>query len=236
MSRLANRTGKYLLLAPAVAAIALFACGKSEMKPKSGPSGEDSVTITSGDDSAAAAHPPTSGYDSARVLRDRGEKDAGFKEDGSPIPEEKRGSFAGLDYFPINRALAFDLHLERLPQPVPFKMAATKGDVREMHRVGTFHFTVDGKPCALSAFTADEHPDELFVPFRDATNGTDTYEAGRYIDLPINASDRYLVDFNVAYNPYCAYNHNYTCPVVPTENILSVPIRAGEKLPSPAHE
>jgi uncharacterized protein (DUF1684 family) len=91
---------------------------------------------------------------------------------------------------------------------------------------------VDGKEQKLTAFSSESHPEMLFIPFRDPTNGEESYEVGRYIDLEVREDDRYLLDFNRAYNPYCAYNPEYTCPVVPNENILEAPIRAGEMNPA----
>lgn len=101
-----------------------------------------------------------------------------------------------------------------------------------MLRYGQFHFTVDGKECVLTAYQSADHPEHLFLPFKDATNGTETYGAGRYIDVSAqpDASVHYVIDFNLAYNPYCAYNPAYSCPVVPRENFLTVPIRAGERV------
>lgn len=239
MSRSPRRRGNYLLLAAVAAGVACSACGKNagevENTEKNGKmGGEMSDRPDSGALEPEPANGGSGGYDSAEVIQQRKNKDLLFREEGSPLPNEKRGSFQGLRYFPVNPALAFDLKLERFSQPQPFKMAATKGDVRAMRRIGKFHFTVDGKPCTLSAFVSEKHPESIFVPFRDATGGTETYEVGRYLDIPVRSDDHYLLDFNLAYNPYCAYNSEYTCPMVPIENVLSVPIRAGEMLPADA--
>ena len=176
------------------------------------------------------------GYDSLAILRERAGKDAALREEGSPIPEASRKAFTGLRYFPVDPKLVFQLELDTLAKPEPFKMAATGGEVRAMRKLGHFRFTVDGQACTLSVFSSESHPEILFVPFRDPTNGEESYEVGRYIDLETRVDNRYLLDFNKAYNPYCAYNPDYTCPVVPNENILPAPIRAGEMVPAaPAH-
>jgi len=237
MSLSPRRTGNYLLLAAIVAGTACSACGKKEENSGNiDKKGDSGVHMTNRPDSGALSGEPKSSesmvFDSAAVIQQRTEKDRFFREEGSPIPDEKRGSFTGLRYYPVNPALAFDLKLERFDQPQPFKMAATKGDVRPMRRIGKFSFTVYGKECTLSAFSSEKHPESIFVPFRDETGGTETYEVGRYLDLPVREDDRYLLDFNMAYNPYCAYNSGYTCPMVPLENVLKVPIRAGEMLPA----
>jgi uncharacterized protein (DUF1684 family) len=171
-------------------------------------------------------------HDSAAMLEHRAAKDQAFRGEGSPIPQEVRGTFAGLGYYPPNGALVVDATLEKLEPPEPVSIAATKGDVRKMLRYGRFRFVVDGTPCTLTAFTSEDHPTTLFIPFRDRTNGSETYEVGRYIDMEVSGGEKYRLDFNMAYNPYCAYNANYTCPIVPRENVLPVAIPAGEKLPA----
>jgi uncharacterized protein len=171
-------------------------------------------------------------YDSAGLAAFRASKDDGFRSNSSPIPDSLRPGFTGLAYFPVAPEFAFRVALKRFDNPEAVKIAATKGDVRTMLRYGSFTFPVDGKICTLTAYKSEAGPSVLFVPFRDATNNHETYGVGRYLDLeeqPGTAS--YVLDFNLAYNPYCAYNENYTCPLVPKENILPVEIRAGEKLP-----
>jgi uncharacterized protein (DUF1684 family) len=166
------------------------------------------------------------------MLEHRAAKDQALRGEGSPIPQEARGTFAGLSYYPPDGALVVDATLEKLEPPEPVSIAATKGDVRKMLRYGRFRFVVDGTPCTLTAFTSQDHPTTLFIPFRDRTNGSETYEVGRYIDMEVSGGEKYRLDFNMAYNPYCAYNANYTCPIVPRENVLPVAIPAGEKLPA----
>jgi uncharacterized protein (DUF1684 family) len=167
------------------------------------------------------------------LLKERAEKDAEFRNEGSPIPAEIRGEFPGLSYYAPAPGLIFSVPLVKLPQPTTIEIAATKGDIRKMLRYGTFTFQVDGQSCTLTAFKSDADPGMLFLPFKDATNGKETYAVGRYLDLDEHSGDDpYRIDFNKAYNPYCAYNANYTCPLVPRENILPVAIHAGEKLPS----
>ncbi len=174
-------------------------------------------------------------YDTASLMRERAAKDAALQQPDSPIPDEARANFKGLHYYKPDAAFAIPVKLERLAPPVQVQIAATKGDVRQMWHLGRFTFMVAGTKCRLSVYALADQPKLLFVPFRDQTNGTDTYEVGRYIDLEIRGDDMYVLDFNRAYNPYCAYSPRFTCPIVPRENILSVPITAGEKLPGFAH-
>lgn len=102
-------------------------------------------------------------------------------------------------------------------------------------KYGELHFTIDGKICKLNVYRSldlkktDEYKDYLFLPFSDTTNGNETYLGGRYIDLKITDGNTMVIDFNKAYNPYCAYNSKYSCPAVPQENVLDVAIRAGVK-------
>ncbi|HYO49942.1 MAG TPA: DUF1684 domain-containing protein [Chloroflexia bacterium] len=115
-----------------------------------------------------------------------------------------------------------------------FRVQTMTGDYKEYTRIGRLEFEIDGQPLRLTAFMppSDEplHGNRLFVPFRDKTSGKETYGAGRYIDLNKRASDEYVLDFNRAYNPYCAYSPYYSCPLPPGENSLPVEIRAGEKV------
>jgi uncharacterized protein (DUF1684 family) len=106
-------------------------------------------------------------------------------------------------------------------------METTKGREQVYNRYGVVHFQVDGQAAQVTLY-ASEGSHELFVPFRDATSGKETYGAGRYLDLH-KRGDEIVIDFNYAYNPYCAYNPDWSCPLPPAENWLKVPIRAGEK-------
>jgi len=166
----------------------------------------------------------------------RREKDFFFKEDPeSPIPHPLRDKFEGLAYFPPDPKYRVRAKLVKDPNPQRVVLATSKGVAREMIRVGVFEFEIDGTKQRLAAFKSvpqpgHHHADEsLFVPFRDATSGKETYGACRYLDVEEQPRDEYVIDFNLAYNPYCAYSDDYVCPFPPRENGLSVPIRAGEK-------
>jgi hypothetical protein len=165
--------------------------------------------------------------------RMRSEKNAFYKINlHSPLTEKVRNQFVGLNYYPIESSYRYDLKLETQEDPDTLIMATNTGEERKSIKYGFFHFTVDGKSLQLTVFKfIDPGKDKyLFIPFMDATNGKETYGAGRYIDLPENNTNRYILDFNSAYNPYCAYNPIYSCPIPPGENRLNVSIRAGEKV------
>ena len=160
------------------------------------------------------------------------EKDEYFRDgEHSPIPEDQRDGFVGLNYFPIDSAFVVAATFVPNDDPQTFKMATTQNDLRDAFRAGTLTFTIDGTPCTLTAYQfVGQNDQSLFVPFKDATSGAETYGTGRYIDLEyVRGSLKYEIDFNVAYNPYCAYNENYSCPLTPAENTLPVAIKAGEK-------
>ena len=161
----------------------------------------------------------------------RKEKDSFYKfSDDSPIPERERESFAGLKYFPPDEKHRMKLKLQRYPNPEIVTMVTSKGTQQRFYRVGYFAFEIDGKKARLQAYRSAERTDEhLFIPFRDKTSGKESYGAARYIDLDLTQDDNYLLDFNAAYNPYCAYSDDYVCPLPPRENSLDVEIRAGEK-------
>ena len=164
----------------------------------------------------------------------RADKDAYFKHaPGSPIPAAARHAFDGLPYFAVDPSLRFaDLTLEPYAgnEPSSFQIPTSDGQLRPAHRAGTLTFEVDGEPRRLTAYVLDSsRGDQLFVPFLDLTSGRETYGAGRYLDLePEN--DTYLLDFNLAYHPYCVYADTYSCPLTPAENRLPVRIEAGERL------
>ncbi|MFB6125563.1 MAG: DUF1684 domain-containing protein [Halanaeroarchaeum sp.] len=151
----------------------------------------------------------------------------------SPIPDEDREDFPGLEYFPVDEALRFEVRLHEHDEKDTVTVETTAGGQREYLVWGEFRVEVDGEKVVLQAFKGDEHEEYLWVPFRDETNGEETYGAGRYIDLEYGEDQldaaTWVLDFNEAYNPTCAYNEAYECPLIPTENWLDVPIEAGEK-------
>jgi uncharacterized protein (DUF1684 family) len=164
--------------------------------------------------------------------RFRAEKDAFFREHpSSPLTAEQRASFDGLDYFDDVPALVVGAPLETAGVDLDeaIVMQTTTGGRQVYRRAGVVRFEVEGEPATVTLFASPDMP-ELFLPFRDATSGRETYGAGRYLEVdPPDADGVVVVDFNDAYNPYCAYNASWSCPIPPGENWLAVPIRAGER-------
>ena len=167
------------------------------------------------------------------VLQERLAKDEFFKASAeSPIPAQDKSGFRGLSYYPIDPNLRFILKLHRFPIPKQIRIGTNTGEIRSALLYGYFDFQMGAKACRLQVYRTEdalEQGPSLFIPFRDETTGRETYGSGRYLDLAENTTGTYDLDFNRAYNPYCAYNSTYSCPLPPAENTLAVPIRAGEK-------
>lgn len=169
----------------------------------------------------------------------RADKDSFFREHPqSPLDPEQQAAFRGLEYFPENPGLVIraELETEGVDLEETIVMQTTTGGEQTYRRSGVVRFEVEGEPAQVTLFASPEIH-ELFLPFRDATSGKETYGAGRYLEVePPDLRGRVVIDFNYAYNPYCAYNPNWSCPIPPGENWLAVPIRAGEKTFAGAHE
>jgi uncharacterized protein (DUF1684 family) len=169
-----------------------------------------------------------------QLEKERREKDAFFAGHWqSPIPPEGRAGFGGLDYYPPDPDCRFEIELHEHEEKKIVGMAYTKGEERDFIRWGEFRFRIGGEECVLQAYKSGSEEEQLFILFRDATSGQETYGAGRYLDLDAvrnrTADGKWILDFNRAYNPWCVYSEQYTCPFVPQENRLTVPVRAGEK-------
>jgi uncharacterized protein (DUF1684 family) len=157
-------------------------------------------------------------------------KDEYFKTGpASPLTPEEKKEFEELNYYSENAALRFELPLERYPKPQRVTMQTSTGDTQEYDKVGQVRFKVDGQEAALQVYESVGEPGSFFIPFVDATAPEETYGAGRYLEPEEVHPNELLVDFNYAYNPYCAYNDRWSCPFPPPENRLKVRIEAGEK-------
>ena len=158
----------------------------------------------------------------------RREKDRFFATDSqSPLTPEQKRHFHGLSYFPENPDLHLEVAVEEFPKKDTIQMQTSTGGVQTYTRYGRFKFTVGQQPAELTLYVSRSG---FFLPFADALAGRETYGAGRYLEPEPLGGGKFLVDFNLAYNPYCAYNDQWTCPLTPPENRLKVPIRAGERV------
>jgi uncharacterized protein (DUF1684 family) len=159
--------------------------------------------------------------------------DSTFKDSvQTPLPKTERAGFTGLDRFPVDAAFRLSARFEAKEGPEFGMLTTTEREPKYMS-VGTLRFQLDGREQQLTVYrniALSQLPDYvnyLFVPFTDATNGETTYGGGRYIDLEGPLGERVELDLNKAYNPYCAYGGNYSCPIPPMENHLEVAVKAG---------
>jgi uncharacterized protein (DUF1684 family) len=166
----------------------------------------------------------------ADLIAERDNKDRQFRAmPGEPVPAEKMATVLPLRYYPVDPAYTVPAVLQLSDQRPVFEMPTSTGTLRRYQLVGMLAFTFQGQEHSLGAFVpAGEPIQSLFVPFADQTTGTETYPAGRYLDVHPTATGFYTIDFNRAYNPYCAYNLSYECPFPPPSNRLKIAIRAGE--------
>jgi uncharacterized protein (DUF1684 family) len=165
----------------------------------------------------------------------RADKDEAFRTSrGSPVPKAERAAFKGIPYFEVDPSLRFEaLTLEPYggSEPVMFQIPTTDGQLRDAERAGTFGFEIAGKPYRLTAYTFEgSGPESVFVPFLDTTSGSETYGAGRYLDIEREDDGTYALDFNLAYHPSCVYDPRFSCPLTPAENRLPIRMEAGERL------
>jgi uncharacterized protein (DUF1684 family) len=189
---------------------------------------------------ACTSGPPAPDDDSAGYVKEvenaRAEKDQVFAADTETIPAAKRAIFLPLKYYPVDPAFKVPASLKLSKDRPVFDMPTSTGTNRKMQRVGVLEFTLQGTQMSLESFVeaGTQQITSLFVPFADLTTGTETYAAGRYLDLKPTATGFYVIDFNRAYNPTCAYNPTWECPYPPPANRLKAAIRAGEKAPPEA--
>jgi uncharacterized protein (DUF1684 family) len=164
------------------------------------------------------------------------EMNADFKDaTQSPLKDKDRKTFEGLDFYKFDSAYVVNAKLKRTPDAKPFKMKTTTERRPDYVQYGVITFTLKGKEYSLNIyqnlglFEEEGYEDYLFLPFLDNTNGNGSYPGGRYTEARIPEGDTILIDFNTAYNPYCAYNDKYSCPIVPRANYLDLEIEAGVK-------
>lgn len=172
----------------------------------------------------------------AGVLEFQKNLNAEFKNpEQSPLPDRFRSNFETLEFFPPDTNYIVTADLVRTANALPFLMPTTTGRTSEEVVYGILKFEIQGKEHSLEVYqnpeliTEEGFEDYLFLPFTDATNGNETYGGGRYLDLRVPETAKIVLDFNRAYNPYCAYNKKFSCPLVPAVNNLDIAIYAGVK-------
>jgi uncharacterized protein (DUF1684 family) len=154
----------------------------------------------------------------------------------SPLKDKDRKDFKSLDFFKVDSTYVVTAKFERTPDETPFEMKTTTERLPVYVKYGIITFNLKGNDYQLNVYQNqdlmknDGYDDYLFLPFLDDTNGEETYGGGRYIDLTAPEADELVIDFNKAYNPYCAYNEKYSCPIVPRDNYLDLKVEAGVKI------
>ena len=165
----------------------------------------------------------------ANVLKIRRDKDSALQDDEeSPIKD--KATFKGLKYYPFNKDYVVDFVLEKAEKAKTVELKMTDGTTEKLILFGKIKGEIGGFTVSLVLY---QHEDgNFFLPFKDKTAPTETYGGGRFLDLPLTnvKNNRLRVDFNLAYNPYCAYNEDFACPIPPAENTLPIRIEAGEKI------
>jgi uncharacterized protein len=162
------------------------------------------------------------------LAKHRKTKDEYFARDpDSPLSFEQKRDFQGLVYFPPNPTLRLEVPVREFPSKDTIAIQTTTGAVQRYQRFGKITVETEGLSAELTVYK-DGHA--YFLPFVDSLSGKETYPAGRYLEPRSLGGGRLIVDFNYAYNPYCAYNEGWSCPITPMENHIKIPIRAGEKL------
>ncbi|SHJ19843.1 DUF1684 domain-containing protein [Flavobacterium terrae] len=153
----------------------------------------------------------------------------------SPLAAEDLKVFKALDFYPIDEKYIVEAKFIRAKREKVFEMKTTTTRLPKYKKYGELHFILEGKSFKLNVYQNLDlikkpgFKDYLFLPFTDLTCGKESYIGGRYLDARIPKKDVMIIDFNKAYNPYCAYNHKYSCPLVPLENDLDIEIKAGVK-------
>lgn len=151
----------------------------------------------------------------------------------SPLEPKDLQEFSELPFFPIDSSYRILARFVRTPGSKPFKMPTSTTRLPVYEKYGEAHFELQGQKVVLPIYQShqlratEEYKNHLFLPFKDLTNGTESYGGGRYLDLNIPEGDTIIIDFNKAYNPYCAYSSRYSCPIPPKANKIKLPIRAG---------
>ncbi len=155
----------------------------------------------------------------------------------SPLPKKERKTFKGHHFFPIDSLYKIEAKFSRYKNPASLQLKTTSDRLANFNKYGSIEFKLNGKKQRLTIYQSPnlgkskKYRNRLFLPFNDLTNGNETYAGGRYIDLSIPEGDLIILDFNKSYNPFCVYNHRYSCPIPPIENNLTIRIEAGIKVP-----
>ena len=169
-----------------------------------------------------------------QLIQHRKTQDDLFRGSQSPLEDSLKKKFAGISWFEPDTIYRVIAKIEKVENGPVFKMEVSGSIADEYKTIAKLNFTLSGTEQHLEVYENQELKNKgveyYFVPFSDQTNGKETYGGGRYLDLKSIAGEKLILDFNYAYQPYCAYNHNYSCPIPPAQNKLNIEVRAGEKM------
>lgn len=157
-----------------------------------------------------------------------------FYSANSPLADSLKPHFEGINYFPVDTNYKVIANFEKITSATTFSFPTT-GDIADKYRVmGKIHFTLKNKNCVLEVYLNEDAPADskptYFIPFYDLTNSVTTYGGGRFLDIPVITGNQTIIDFNMAYQPFCVYNHDFSCPIPPLKNKIEVAVMAGERL------
>ncbi|MFT5823248.1 MAG: hypothetical protein ACI8ZM_004509 [Crocinitomix sp.] len=156
----------------------------------------------------------------------------------SPLPRKERRKFKGHNFFTIDLSYVVEAKFNRIAEEDTVELMSSSGNIKYYRPYAILTFKIGGVECELMAYQSmrlreiKEYENYLLLPFRDATSGSSSYGGGRYLDIEIPSANTITLNFNLAYNPYCAYTSGYNCTVPPKENTLGVAIKAGLKAPA----
>lgn len=167
-----------------------------------------------------------------RIETDRKDKNGFMLSSTSPLTDEDKTDFKGLNYFPINEAYKVTAKIEKTQQKQPIFIESTTGEQLKYIPFAKATFELDGKEHTVMLYQdwEEKDPNKLTLMFVDETSALETYGGGRYVDVMYRNTNSVVIDFNIAYNPYCHFNEEFSCPIPPRENILNISIKAGEKI------
>ncbi|UKN03623.1 DUF1684 domain-containing protein [Paracrocinitomix mangrovi] len=156
-----------------------------------------------------------------------------WDKEQSPLKKKERKKFKGHNFFEIDLNYRVNARVEVLENQDTIVMPTSAGTEKKYLRYAKLHFVIDSASYVLTAYMSAklQYQDYLFIPFTDQTSGNETYGGGRYLDIEVPQNDSVIINFNLAYNPYCAYTSGWFCPFPPAENNLNVAIKAGLMAP-----
>lgn len=157
-----------------------------------------------------------------------------FRSENSPLSDSMKNIFTEIPYYDVDTNFRVVAEFEKIDNGPVFKIAASGNIADQYKTMGLLHFQLNNNRFVLEVYRNEsmkgEGADNYFIPFFDKTNGIETYAGGRYLDIPAIKGEKVILDFNYAYQPYCVYNYDYSCPIPPLQNVVNTEIRAGERM------